>query len=145
MTAELQRLMENAIEVVNEVELIRGQIEELKPRVKDAATGKAADELNQNLINVEEELLTVRATGPGSTSGGAPELLSKINDLARQVGSADFKPTNPQLEVQKLLEARLRTIQGQLDALRTRDLTALNERLKNENLPQIRPSDRSRR
>ena len=57
--------------------------------------------------------------------------------LASQLASADFKPTDQQLAVQKLLEERLASFQRQFDALRARDLPALNELLRQRNVPHI--------
>ena len=58
--------------------------------------------------------------------------------LPRQpAGARDFKPTDQQLEVKKLLEERLATSQSQFDALRARDLPALNELLRQRKVPHI--------
>jgi hypothetical protein len=75
----------------------------------------------------------LRATGRG---GEASKLLSKILYLASEVTSADFGPTNQQLEVQKLLEERVRTYQGQFDDLRKTDVSALSELLRGPSIPQ---------
>ncbi|MCX6550416.1 MAG: hypothetical protein NTY02_05300, partial [Acidobacteria bacterium] len=57
--------------------------------------------------------------------------------LASQVGSADFKPTDQQIEVQKLLEERLATYQNLLNTLLARELSAYNELLLKRNVPHI--------
>jgi len=50
---------------------------------------------------------------------------------------SDFKPTNQQLDVQKLLEERLATFRGLFDSLRARDLPALNELLRQRKVPHL--------
>jgi len=55
-------------------------------------------------------------------SSGGSKLARKLSYLASELASSDFKPTNQQLEVQQLLEERLATFRGLVDALRARDL-----------------------
>ncbi|HJZ72632.1 MAG TPA: hypothetical protein VKE51_12895, partial [Vicinamibacterales bacterium] len=51
--------------------------------------------------------------------------------------SADFKPTNQQLAVQKDLEAKLKALQGQIGDVLSKDVTTFNERIKGTGLPGI--------
>jgi hypothetical protein len=121
---ELRRDMERAADLVNGIELARSQIEGRARVVDDQAITKASDELNQKLIAVEENLVELQVR-----AGGGSKLARKLSYLASELASSDFKPTNQQLEVQKLLEERLATYQQQFDALRARDLPAFNELL----------------
>jgi hypothetical protein len=68
---------------------------------------------------------------------GGAKLARKFSYLASQVVSSDFKPTNQQLEVKKLLEEWLATYEGQYDTLRTRDLAAFNELLRHRKVSHI--------
>ncbi len=129
---ELRRDMERAADLVNGIEVARSQIEGLARFVDDATIKKAADELDQKLIAVEENLVELQVRPRGGS-----KLARKLSYLASQLASSDFKPTNQQLEVQKLLEERLATWQGQFDALRARDLPALNELLRQRKVPHI--------
>jgi hypothetical protein len=63
---------------------------------------------------------------------GGSELARKLSYLAGQLASSDFKPTNQQLEVQKLLE-ELAMYEGQYDMLRPREWP-LNELLGQQNV-----------
>jgi len=121
---ELRREMERAADLVNGIEVARNQIERVARVADDQAIKKASDELNQKLIAVEENLVELQVR-----AGGGSKLARKLSYLASELASSDFKPTNQQLEVQKLLEERLATCQRQLDALRARDLPAFNEML----------------
>jgi len=105
---------------VNSIEVARSQLEGLPAAAGDHATKKASDELKQKLIAIEENLVELQARGRGGS-----KLARKLSYLASELASSDFKPTNQQLDVQKLLEERLATCQGQFDALRARDLPAL--------------------
>jgi hypothetical protein len=100
--------------------------------VDDQTITKAADALNQKLIAVEENLVELKVRA----SGGS-KLARKLWYLASELASSDFKPTNQQLDVQQLLEERLATCQGQLDALRARDLPLFNELLRQRKVPHI--------
>lgn len=121
---ELRRDMERAADLVNDIEVRRSQIEEAARFVDDQAIKKASDELNQKLIAVEKTLVELQPR-----AGGGSKLARKLSYLASEVASSDFKPTDQQLEVQKLLEERLATCERQFDAMRTRDLRAFNELL----------------
>jgi photosystem II stability/assembly factor-like uncharacterized protein len=121
---ELRRDMERAADLVNGIEMARSQIEEAARVVDDQTIKKASDELNQKLIAVEENLVELQARG-----GGGSKLARKLSYLASEVASSDFRPTNQQLDVQKVLEERLAICQRQFDALRARELPAFNELL----------------
>ena len=97
---------------------------------------KAADDLNQKLIALEQNLVDLRLTGPPGHTWES-RLARKLSYLASQLASADFTPTGQQLEVQKLLEERLATCHAQFDALRARDLPAFNQLLRQRNVPHI--------
>ena len=67
------------------------------------------------------------------------ENMLREDELSRRQGvaSADFKPTDQQLEVQKLLEEQLQTAQSQLGELLDRDLAAFSELLRTRNVSNI--------
>jgi photosystem II stability/assembly factor-like uncharacterized protein len=136
MLFDLRRDIERAADVVDGIEHLRIQVEPLA-RGQDAAIKKSGDDLDKKLIAVEQNLLELRLTGRGDQWGSASRLFSKLNYLASQLASGDFRPTGQQVEVQKLLEDRLAACESQLAALRTRELTALNELLRMRKVPEI--------
>jgi hypothetical protein len=95
------------------------------------------DELNGRLITLEQNVFGAAGTGPAAEVGATPKVLDKLLYLASELASADFKPTNQQLEVQKLLEQRVASYRRQLDEIRTIDVPAFNQLLQNRNIPRI--------
>jgi hypothetical protein len=63
--------------------------------------------------------------------------VQKFGYLMNGLQSGDFKPTNQQVAVQKDLEDHLKTWQGQLSDVMSRDLGAFNDMLRRANLPNI--------
>ena len=138
---ELQRDVETTATLVNQIEWIRAQLQAL-PRLienpSDADVRSAAEALEQKLIAVEGTLIELRSTGRGQDGvRWGSKLLGKINYLANGLASADHRPTNQQLEVQKLHEERIAAAGGQADAILSKDLAGLNQLLRSRNLPTI--------
>jgi photosystem II stability/assembly factor-like uncharacterized protein len=125
---ELRQGLDAAADLVNQIELVRGQILAMGRVVPDAEIMKPAMELEGRLAALEQNLVDLRVTGRGQDGVrfGA-QLLGKFSYLANGLASADFRPTAQQLEVQKVLEAKLKDQQAALDALLGKDLKALNE------------------
>jgi photosystem II stability/assembly factor-like uncharacterized protein len=137
MLFDLRRDLNAGADIVNQIELVRSQIANLIQVVEDEAITEAGNELEQKLIAVEGILVELRLTGPDGARW-ATKLIEKMVYLAnRGVASADFPPTDQQLEVQQLLEERLQTAQSQLDEVLDRDLAAFNELLRTRNMSNI--------
>jgi photosystem II stability/assembly factor-like uncharacterized protein len=137
MMFDLRRDLNLAVDNVNQMESVRSQIERLATLVDDASIRRAGEQLNRQLIDLEMNLIDLRATGGQDGTRYAAPLISHIGYLAGGLSSADFKPTSQQMEVQKLLAERVRNYTGQLDALVTKDLAAFNEMLRKLNVPNI--------
>ena len=138
MLFELRRELESAVDVVNQIELVRGQIANLVQVVEDEAITEAGGELDQKLIALEGNLVELRETGRGQDSiRWGPNLIGHIRNVANGLASADFRPTNQQVEVQTLLQERLRTHVNQLNGLLSNDLSAFNELLRTRNVSNI--------
>jgi len=137
MLFDLRRDLNAGADLVNQVELVRGQIANVAHLIEDASIKKAGDELDRKVVAVEGNLVELRLTGRGDGVRWGSKLLGKILYLANGLASGDFKPTDQQMEVQKLLEERLKTAQAQVDDLLERDLTALNDMLRKANAPTI--------
>ncbi len=135
---ELRRTLDDASEVVNQLELVRGQIANLRQVIQDSEILQPALELDRKLIEVERNFVELRTTGRGQDGVrfGA-QLLSKINYLAGGLASADFRPTNQQLEVQKVLEENLRAHQRDVEALLNKDLKAINDLMRGRGVANI--------
>jgi len=138
MLLELRRDLDAATDTVNAVEMVRSQIYNVSRLIDEANIKKAGDDLDKKLIDVEGRLVELLSTGRGQDGvRWGSKLIAKITYLVNGLASADFKPTNQQLEVQKVLEGLLRTYQTQIDALLNRDLNGLNELLRGAKAPTI--------
>ena len=83
-------------------------------------------------------IVELRSTGHGQDGVRyGSKLVQKLGYVANGLQSADFKPTNQQLAVQKDLEDRLKASQGQLGDVLNRELGAFNDMLRRANLPNI--------
>jgi hypothetical protein len=134
---DLRKDLDNAADIVNRIEVVRSQLEGLARVVDDPAIRKAGEDLNQKLIDLEMTLVDLRLTGGQDGVRYGAKLVSKINYLANGLASGDFRPTGQQLEVQKILEERLRDAAAQLGGLITKELGGFNDMLRKKNVPNI--------
>jgi photosystem II stability/assembly factor-like uncharacterized protein len=143
---DIRQNLDAAVDMVNEMELVRGQLDVLNRLVKDPEVAKASEELNKKYIEIEQNLVELRATGHGQDGvrWGA-KLVGRMGYLANGLASADFKPTNQETQVASVQEDRLKSYRTQLEVLRSRDLDAFNELLKKRGYPTIlaQPARRS--
>jgi len=138
MLLDLRRDLDSAADVVNSIEQVRSQIDGVLRLVEDANIKKAGDELEKKLIDVEGRLVELRSTGRGQDGvRWGSKLVGKLSYLANGLASADFKPTNQQGEVEKVLEDLLKKYQAETDALLNRDLSGLNELLRGAKAPTV--------
>jgi hypothetical protein len=125
--------LDDAAELVNRIELIRRQLYDLKPvlaegdETEDLIT--AADALDEKLIDVEEELIQLKNTGPDGVRWPAM-VVGRLRYLIGNVATADFPPTDQHREVHGILKEQLRTASQQLDALLQTDVAAFNSLLR---------------
>jgi hypothetical protein len=135
---ELSGEINRAAETINQIEIVRSQIHQLARLGADGAVKTEGDALDKALVDLELNLIELRATGQGQDGvRWGSKLHGKLIYLANGLMSGDFGPTNQQLEVQKDLGDRLRKIRAELDTVLTRDVGAFNERLRKQNLPTI--------
>ncbi len=135
MLVDIRDHLNTAADMVNLIEGIRSQIEGLHRVTADPAITKAAEEMNQQLMAAEMNLIDLRLTGGQDGVRYASKLISKLNYLANGLASGDFKPTDQQLEVEKLIEGQLKDLRTQVEGLRSRIASGFNDQLRNKNLP----------
>ena len=148
MLLDIRRDLDATVDAINSAELVRSQVYNLMKIVDDRELKQAADELDKKMIAAEGTLVELRATGRGQDGvrWGA-KLVQKFGYLANGLAGGDFKPTNQQLDVQKDLQARLKTSQGQMGDVMNREVAAFNDMLRRKNLPTVvtqvprRPTD----
>ncbi len=165
MLFELRKDLENAADMVNQIEMIRSQLASITALLDPGAAGassattaqretqsatpasaggdyiaikRAADDLEKKLIDVEENLIQRKFTGQGQDSvRWPPKLLSKINYLANGIGGADFAPTMQHREVKAMFEDQLATHRRRLDEILSKDLDAFNRQLRDRGVGNV--------
>ncbi|MFN0180412.1 MAG: sialidase [Gemmatimonadales bacterium] len=127
-----------AAAMVKRIEAVRVQLEGLARTVTDSAVIRSAATLGQQLIDLEMNLVDLRLTGGGQDGVRfGSKLISKLGYLGNGLASGDFKPTDQQLEVQRILEEQLRGHGTALEALLRAGLGALNDLLRSRNVTNI--------
>ena len=137
MLVELRRDLNTAVDLVNRLELVRSQLESTARLVKDPEIRKAADELTNKFTDLEMKLIDLRLTGAQDTIRYGAQLVSRLGYLAGGVSAADFKPTDQQVEVQKMLAEQVRARAAEFDALATTDVAAFNDLLRSRGIGHI--------
>jgi photosystem II stability/assembly factor-like uncharacterized protein len=138
MLFELKKDLNDAAAMVNRVELVRSQLDGLCKIIDDLEIRKSGEDLNRKLTELEMNLVDLRLTdrGQDGVRFGA-KLISKINYLANGLANSDFKPTDQQLEVKRVLEERLHSTLDPLEGVLSKELDAFNKMLRNKNVPNI--------
>jgi hypothetical protein len=138
MLLDLRRDLDATVDAINGAELVRSQVYNLMKIVDDTELKQAADELEKKMIAVEGNLIELRATGRGQDGvRWGSKLVQKLGYQGNGLASGDFKPTNQQIAVHRELQDRLKTWQGQLGDVLSRDLAAFNDMLRRKNLPSV--------
>ncbi|HEY2971251.1 MAG TPA: hypothetical protein VGJ48_01945 [Pyrinomonadaceae bacterium] len=166
---DLRKDLENAADMVNQIEVIRSQLAGITALLEPANEGartsepgavatespvqgaggggsdtaaikRAADALDKKLIDVEENLIQRRLTGQGQdTVRWPPKLIGKINYLANGIGGSDFPPTTQHREVKAMFEEQLATHRRRLDEILSKDLEAFNKLLRDHGIQNVIP------
>jgi photosystem II stability/assembly factor-like uncharacterized protein len=161
---ELRKDLENAADMVNQIEVIRSQLAGLTslldPGTGPAPSGtagvspapvatpsgayadikRAAEDLDRKLIEVEDNLIQRKLTGQGQdTVRWPPKLISKITYLANGIGGGDFAPTTQHREVKAMFEEQLANHRRRLDDILSKDLDAFNKLLRDRGIQNVIP------
>jgi photosystem II stability/assembly factor-like uncharacterized protein len=129
------------VDEINRIEWLRKQILDLKALLKEdkylTSLFKEAEKLDEKLFAVEGLFFQpVLAEGDLKSFRAPNKLYSQLALLAGDIayGSADFPPTDQQIEVHAVLRAELAEAQNRLKYLTEKDLAAFNELLAQKNL-----------
>jgi photosystem II stability/assembly factor-like uncharacterized protein len=160
---ELRKDIEDAADMVNEIELIRSQLGNITSLVSESqpanagpvSTGtagvppasstadhstikRAADDLDKKLSELEDNLIQRKLTGQGQdTVRYPPKLISKLNYLANGIAGGDFQPTAQQREVKTMFETQLTAHRRRLDEILNQDLDAFNKLLRDRSIGNV--------
>jgi hypothetical protein len=142
MLQEVREDMNSSAESINQIELLRRQLEDLKDVVSDRddaeELGAAADSLIDALVAVEENFIQLRVTGTGQDNVRWPaKLVERLNYLGNSTAIGDFRPTDPTREVHVVLQQELAEQQAALEELLRTQVAAFNRMLSERNVPQL--------
>ena len=131
---DLQKDMTTVAKMVNEMEVIRMQLGDLKATMKALKKPtdliKATANMDTTLINLESKLIQLKYTGTGQDQVRYPaRIAERINYLASTIAIADFPPADPHREVHQVLKDRLAAVQEEYEALKEKDLAAFTKLL----------------
>ena len=138
MLYELRKDMESAADIVNQIELIRSQLDNLESLLKAKDMKDAAEDVDKKLTDIEDNLIQRKLTGQGQDTTRYPQkLIAKFNYLANGLASNDFGPTTQQKEVQAMFESQLADLRRRLDAVVSGDLANFNRMLREKNIGNV--------
>jgi photosystem II stability/assembly factor-like uncharacterized protein len=139
MLYELRKDLESAADMVNQIEVIRGQLDGLRAMLRGNADVKSAsDDLDKKLIDIEDNLIQRKYTGQGQDTTRFPtKLIGKITYLANGVSGGDFAPDTQQKEVQAMFESQISDLRKRLDNVVSGDLANFNRMLREKNIGNV--------
>ena len=120
-------------DMINQTEILRRQIEDLKPRVGEPATA-----LDTRLIGFEENLRQLRSSGGQDGMRWGAKLVEKLTHVASLLQDTDDAPTAQEIAVQQQFAAQIRELHSQFAGLLSQDVAGFNNLLKQRGLPELR-------
>ena len=122
LLTKIHRDLDRMVDIVNETELIRRQLYDLRDVVNTRKDLKvlSADigKLDTALIAVESRLIQLKFTGTGQDDCRYPDMLAgKMGYLAGAVATADFAPADQHGEVYEVLHKQLEEAASEMNKL----------------------------
>jgi hypothetical protein len=119
---KLHEDINTASEMVNELEIIRRQLYDLKAIIQVQSENqevlKGLNQIDSVLTNLEGKLVQLNATGTGQDGVRWPAMLvEKMNYLASTTEVADYKPADAYMEVYDTLSGRLEAYQQEMEEI----------------------------
>jgi len=139
---EIRKHINNVVEMINQIELIRKQIYDLNELLKGEENSetliKAGKALDKKFIAIEENLIQMKLTGAWQDALRWPiKLYAKLNSLAGGISSSDFPPTTQQIEVYEVFKRKLAEYKNSYKELLDKDFSNFNNLLREKKLPNI--------
>ncbi len=132
LLSEVRNDHDAAADAVNRIEWVRRQLYDLVDVLE--SQGDAGDlitragEVDAALVAVEGRLIQLQATGTGQDGVRWPAMITeKLSRLYGGIGTADFRPTDQQGEVQILLRDALMDARAELERVLTEQVAAFND------------------
>jgi len=140
---EIRGNINTVVDSINQIEWLRKQINDLidllKSEKSDPSVVKAALKLDKKIMAIEDHYFQrILAEGDLKSFRAPNKLYSQLALLAGDIaGSADFPPTDQQIEVHEELKKELADAEAELSELLDKDIAAFNTLLKEKNIPSI--------
>jgi hypothetical protein len=139
---EIRKDINNVVEMINQIELIRKQIYDLNELLKGEENSEtlinAGKALDKKFIAIEENLIQMKLTGAWQDALRWPiKLYAKLNSLAGGISSSDFPPTTQQIEVYEVFKRQLAEYQSSYKELFAKDFSNFNNLLRENKIPNI--------
>ena len=134
---ELRDMADSVVDLIDEIESVRRQIDDLGHRLRDDDDAQeivdAGEAIGKKLVDLEMNLTDVRMSGgmAGQDRLRWPRrLYAKIASLAGYIGGSDFAPTTQQVEVYQRYRRSLGEYEARMAEIRGQDLAAFNALLR---------------
>ena len=144
MSLEMRDELNDIVDMINDIEWLRYQLDGVQNRYGDVSTVtallEAAEALERQAIDAEGDLYDVHLSGAREDAFRAPmKLYGRLSALASDIGGngADFSPTTQQVEVHSILRQRLENARELFRTLMETDAPAFRRLLAELGLPDI--------
>ncbi len=131
-------------DAVNQIRSVRGQTDALKKRLdgneKDKAILNAADELNKKMSAVEEQIIQPKSKSNEDPLNFPIMTADQLMALSSTVESGEAKPAAAAYTVFDELNKKLDEQLAKWKEIQERDLAALNEMIRKENIAAVAPA-----
>jgi photosystem II stability/assembly factor-like uncharacterized protein len=135
----IHQRVSDAHEAVNEIRRLRAQIKDLRARTGGSAAITAAlDRLEKEMTAAEEDMVQVKSLSAQDPLNYPIKVDNKLTLLGGVVESADTAPTQQSYQVLELLEREVQAPLSRWASLKGKDLAALNELIRKENIPALK-------
>lgn len=138
---QVRNLLGQAHGSVLEIRNLRAQLDALRKRLADHSRGAAilaaAEAIDKKMAAVEAELIEVKARSSQDMCNYPTKLNGKIAWLSDVVDSADRLPTRQAYEYTEEMRTRVNSQVGAWKEVLARDVAALNDRIRQENIPAL--------
>jgi len=134
---ELRDAMNLAVTMINDIEIIREELNEIIPSLKQESDIKRATELREMAQSIAASLYDIQLTGAREDAFRAPmKLYGRLSALASDIGGhgIDFKPTDQQREVYAIFNKRLENVNDRIKKFMKVEVKQLNAQLKKSKL-----------
>ena len=138
---EIRDNKDAVVDMINNIELIRKQIYDLKIVLGSQESAKPinskGEEIDKKLLDLEDNLFNVGFANETDGLRWPDKLYAKLSALASSIGQSDFPPTVQQIEVNEKLKKDAASYSVRLNEIVSQEITALNMMLKEKNIPNI--------